>query len=159
MHAILESWLGEIRRTELHHTGHAEELALKNLIAFSSSTEEAESMALEDIDAFLIAAYRQYVLKLSSAPQTLYFYAWHDEHAGQLRMSAATADEPEELPFGCRLECITSPTPVSQKFKSSNYLDGIPDAELDEPGVDPAADRWDSDFTLTVFARRILTTV
>ena len=30
-------------------------------------------MALEDIDAFLLAAYRQYVLKLASAPQTLYF--------------------------------------------------------------------------------------
>ena len=113
-------------------------------------------MKVEDIDEFLLAAYRLYVLKLTDASKTMYFYAWYDQQAGQLRTSAALANRPEELPFRSRLDVVELPTLVSEKFLNSNYLDGIPFSEFEELSTEDIEEDVDDGFELTVFARRIL---
>lgn len=111
-------------------------MAIKNIFFFSMSAKEASSVNKDNIDEFLLAACQQYLVKLSDAPQAMYFYAWHDEMAGQLRTSAAPANCAEELPFSCRLNVVELPTTVSVEFLNSNYLDGISLTECDEYNVD-----------------------
>ena len=155
MHLLLKSWLSEIESSQLLRDGKILDVANGNLFCFSMSMKDAKSMNAEEIDEFLFAACHCYALKLTDAPQTMWFYAWHDELAGQLRTSAAPVNCSGELPFGCRLNVVKFPTPVSVSILNSDYLDGIPMPELDERSPEGDILEDEDVYELTVFAQRL----
>ncbi len=141
----------------MHPVSAEDGAALGNLIQFTTSTREASKMDPADIDEFLFALRRIYNLKLAGSSTPMWFYAWFDAQAGQLCVSAAPATSAEELPFGCQLEIVESPTPVSLAFLNSDALEGIclPDG-VDSVQANDIPDEIDEDkFVLTVFAQRL----
>ena len=113
----------------------------------------ARKIDIDELDEFLEAAFREYSLKLTKTSEPFWFYAWHDEMSGTLRICAAPANCPEELPFSCRLDVHSSPTSISKEFLESNYLDGIPSIELEESSWED--DDVDEDILLTIYVRSI----
>ena len=154
MNAILNSWLAEVRTAQLSSTGSVTDFTVQNILSFSLSSEEAYKIDVNELNRFIEVSFREYALKLASASTELWFYSWHDEMSGTLRICAAPATRPEELPFSCCLDIRDSPTAVSESFLRSHYLDGIPHTDLEtsswQEGVADA-----DDFILTVYVRRI----
>ena len=144
----IDGWLAYIQTDDLSPS------AADNVHAFGLSLAEAAVLPAAHIDRFIEDAFSGFAKVVPRGPQPYWFYAWHDEQAGQLRVCAAPATSAAELPFGCRLDVRSSPTPVSEKFLASPYLDGIPLSELtpvafkDVPVEQPV-------YVLTVFAREL----
>jgi hypothetical protein len=151
MHATIRRWLTQVASASLVGQGESEELLTQNMLAFALSPDEARGLTADDLDRFLAAAFRQYAAKLASAPGPLWFYAWHDEMSGTLRICAAQVNRPEQLPFECGLNICDTSTPVTEGFLRSDYLDGIPRSELTESSWEEEEE--EEDFVLDVFAR------
>lgn len=83
------------------------------------------------------------------------FYVWHDEMAGQLRMSAIGADSLDLLPFGCRLEITDCLQEIVEEFLSSPYRFGIPLEEFTECTEEDEEPDSLPPFTLRVYAVRL----
>ncbi|MEM9879192.1 MAG: hypothetical protein AAF862_07925 [Pseudomonadota bacterium] len=157
MHDVLTTWLEAVAEAKLTKSGEVIDFIRENQLWFSLSVAEAKALQTQDVDQFIHAAMKAYALKLSGASSKIYFYAWHDAMAGQLRTGAVPATRAEELPFGCRLLVVDNPTPVSVELLNSAYLDGIPWSELEDVSVASTADDEDeTDFELTIFAQPIV---
>jgi hypothetical protein len=80
---------------------------------------------------------------------TMYF--WHDEQAGQLRMSAIggiTGD----LPFGCKVRLVASVSPIIQAWRENPYLEGIPFKEFRRVEFEKEEEDKAEEFVLAVFS-------
>ncbi|MFE3448934.1 hypothetical protein ACFXJ8_08335 [Nonomuraea sp. NPDC059194] len=62
-------------------------------------------------------------VRFASSGSPLTFYAWHDEQAGQLRLSMSRAC-PDALPFGGSYRPDTEPTAVAESI-SADVLPGV----------------------------------
>ena len=56
-------------------------------------------------------------------------YCWHDEQAGQFRLSLVSASH-GKLPFGCEVAPVEDLGAIIRSFLASPYLGGIPWADL-----------------------------
>jgi hypothetical protein len=66
-------------------------------------------------------------------------YCWHDEQAGQLRLSLVSASH-GRLPFGCEVAPVEDLGAVVRSFLGSPYLGGIDWSELRPSAADEVAD-------------------
>lgn len=157
MRHTLKIWLAAVRTVRLVGAGVPGDFTSQNLFSFSLTSQQARRLSVDEVDAFLEAAFREYALQLASAPAALWFYSWHDEMSGTLELCAAPADRPEELPFSCDLDICKTPTAVSTAFLKSRYLEGIPWSDLEDSSWEEGSDVEDEEapVVLTVFARRI----
>ncbi|MEM6791924.1 MAG: hypothetical protein AAF715_30675 [Myxococcota bacterium] len=156
MKAPTATWLTKVRYAPLRFEGEPGTIANENMLMFSMSSEEARQTTTHDLVGFLENSFREYALKASAAAaRSFWFYAWHDEMAGQLRISAAQAARAEELPFGCQLKITDKANRIAESLLRSDYLGGIPLSELTVSSWEED-DVGHDDFVLEVFARPIL---
>ena len=157
MHPTLIGWLSEVSEAGISDAGTVNEVANNNLLYFSTTTQTAVSIGTSDTVEFLLGAFDIFNQRLSISEKCMCFYAWFDELSGQLRCSAAPASSPENLPFGCRLNVVKSPTSVAESFLHSDYLEGISLDGFEEvtDEMEQEKDEDDDDFILTVYARMI----
>ena len=128
--ALLEAWLEELRVDGLHLTEESAAGARQNL--WCMSLPSSEPLTEADLLAFLRSAMvirRELAHSQSVRPVT--FYAWHDEMAGQLRISTACCTK-TALPFGTVVRLIDEPDEIIASFLSSPYRDGIPWSDIKE---------------------------
>lgn len=152
----LEEWLDFVRQhsRDVVLDGPTNLVARGNMLSFSLDRAAADILPPEELVAFLEQAFQVYQRKLAPFPRPAWFYAWVDEMAGQLRLSAVACATPMDLPFGCALAPTSDPGLIARGFLSPPYLEGIPWSELTPvaPGTpDPPRPRH----VLTVFARSL----
>lgn len=131
-----------------------EEETRENTYLVSCSEQERRTVSPEEVvDALRdVATSRRRALAASAPEHTMTFYAWHDEQAGQLRLSTRSCRE-YELPFGVIVDTAASLGDVVVSFLASQYVGEIPRDELSlvpggEDGVGPSP-------VLQVFAERL----
>ena len=160
MPALLEHWLARVRSHVVSLTGETAKDADMNMLIFSLSDARACGASPGQLDEFLIQAYRHFSRTLWSSGKSAWFYVWHDEMSGTLRSSICEASDKTQLPFACRLNVVAAPTAVSAAALESLYGDGIPASEFAPKEVWEVDDDDDEEeYTLTVFARPLLTEV
>lgn len=151
---LLERWGTELSGLTLVNSGDRNSDATDNMVAFSLADAQdagVESLALA---SFLLDAFRLSSRAAARLGHEGFFYAWHDEQAGQLRMSAAWVSSTADLPFRATLHLIDEPEPIAEEAIESDAAHGIPlddspdGAEPDESARPP----------LTVFARPLIRT-
>jgi len=101
---VLRLWFEEIRAKPLVTEGTASELGPRNLSAFALSSAERTSLRSGDIERFLLAVTEVWREAIGSSRGAWVAYAWHDEMAGQLRISACPASNASQLPFVCAIK-------------------------------------------------------
>lgn len=151
---VLERWWSQVESLRVSVVCSRSEDADANMLLFPVAEAQRNEVTPEQLDELLERAYRHFSRTLSSSNTNLWFYAWHDEVSGTLRMSLCRAEGATELPFACRLNVVSVPRPVSTEALRSAYVHGIPHAEL-EP-IDEGDDEEADDFVLTVFARPLI---
>lgn len=153
---LLDRWLREVRSVDVVLTGATVRDADANMLVFSLSEARASGVLPEQLDEFLLRAYRHFSGCLSPLGTDVWFYAWHDEMSGTLRCSVCQVSSATQLPFACRKDVVGVPTPVSAAALSSSYSDGIPRNEL---LPEESWQQGEGEFELTVFARRLISAV
>jgi len=156
---LLDRWLVELTSVVIVLTSDTVGDADANMSVFSISDARANGVTPEDLEDFLLRAYRHFSRTLSKSGTDLWFYAWHDEVSGTLRCSVCRASDEMQLPFACRLNVVGSPGTVSGGALDSSYGEGIPREELVAEVDWQRAATHDSEFVLTVFARRLIAEV
>lgn len=132
MNPLLQSWLEELRAGGLRLSGEARADANENL--WPMALPSSERIDGPDLVAFLYAALDVRRELASSHPAPVTFYAWHDEMAGQLRLSTVCSPR-DALPFNAPLLLVEHPIAIVNEFLGSHYRDGIPLDELEV--IDP----------------------
>jgi hypothetical protein len=101
-----------------------------NLWSFSLSAEQAAAVSAAQVEDFIrsIAEARARWLTAAGAGPML-LYCWHDEQAGQLRLSLVSTNH-GRLPFGCEVVPAGELGAVVRSFLASPDLDGVPWSEL-----------------------------
>ncbi len=127
----LPGWLAEVaaaavvvRPDDINAEAHG------NLCSFSLSPEQAAAVSAAEVVEFVWAiaeARGRWLAAHGSGPMLL--YCWHDEQAGQLRLSLVSASH-GRLPFGCEVAPVKDLVAVVQTFLGSPYLGCIPWSEL-----------------------------
>lgn len=149
----LNAWLSQVASLAVTLRGDEVHRADSNMLVFSLSDAKACGVSPEQLDQFLMQAYRHFSRVLASSGSRACFYAWHDEMSGTLRTGIVPVDG--ELPFACRVNVVDSPAPVSAGALSSPYSDGIPTGELETEHEWQDEDEG-PEFVLTVFARPLM---
>jgi hypothetical protein len=122
------SWLDELRDAGLHLRDEPGAGAHENLWCISSASDAP--INARDLVALLHAALgvrREQVCALAVTPVT--FYAWHDDMAGQLRLSTACCT-PDTLPFGCAVVLVDHPGEIVAEVLQSPQRGGTPRTDL-----------------------------
>jgi hypothetical protein len=110
-----------------------------NMWSFSFSPEQTAAIRVAEVVEFIqaIAAARgRWLAAHPSGPMLM--YCWHDEQAGQLRLSLVSASH-GRLPFGCEVAPVEDLGAVVRSFLGSPYLAGIPWSELPPLAADEVA--------------------
>ncbi len=108
--------------------GDTRQEALEN--TWRVSIGSGSDLTVEDVCSFIEdarAAYQSIAVDLQ-APN-LWFYAWVDEMAGQLRLSISSSDA---LPFTGQISTTADAPVIAAELLASPYLGGIPFSEFDE---------------------------
>lgn len=120
MHDTLQTWLAELQ-VDLSVTHlpdlHAE--AMGNIVIFGVSAQSLASWGQDDIAEFLQGCRRVYEDHNDGAPMV--FYAWYDQQAGQLRMSAVSQSH-GRLPFRCALNVVELEVLVAALLREDSGL-------------------------------------
>ena len=127
-------------------------IGLQNCYAFRCTNEQAAETGLEQLTRFIESAFERYGERLGNNDQ-MWFYAWYDEQAGQLRLSAHPAARAQDLPFGCSLKVVEEPAIIASLFLASTTKEGIAWSELELVTADDAEPEDPPPYTLTLFAR------
>ncbi len=162
---LFHLWRDALSELELVDSGDRQQNALANTVALplvvapDAASERMDTAAGTDVFcAFIDEAYRAYAATAARAGLQGWFYAWHDEPAAELRVSAAWVGSPRELPFGGAIAVIDDPVPIALASYASRYLHGVPLAEVNDTTQPSQLDDTNPALTLpalTVYARRL----
>lgn len=104
MHNMLRQWLIELEEMVLLCAEDIHQEAKQNMVSFDFNQnlliEWSEDSVIELISECANLYYRK------SGISEMLFYAWFDEQAGQIRISAVSQSH-EKLPFICKLNQVT----------------------------------------------------
>ena len=129
--------LAEVAASTLH-IGNPFEEARKNTSRLSLDAEHGRLPNTRQIQAFIHEARSTYATIAKGIDvEVLRFYAWFDEQAGQLRLSASSA---QHLPFGVPIVETAEARLVAEAATASNYSAGIPWSDFEMDGDDPVDD-------------------
>lgn len=131
---LLGAWLAELTGMKLV-SGERNATANANMEAFSIADAQDTAVEAAALAGFLRDAFRAYSQAAARAGLVGWFYAWHDERAGQLRMSAAAVASASELPFRRELAVVDDPLVIAEAALASDLAHGIPLSELVDGGV------------------------
>jgi hypothetical protein len=125
-----------------------------NLWTIALSAALAASVSAAEIEAIIrsIAAARARTLAAEHAGPML-LYCWHDEQAGQLRLSMVSASH-GSLPFECGVMPASDLGAIVRSFLGSPFLEGVPWAELRPAGPNDVSIEL-SAYTLSVWIARV----
>lgn len=138
MKSLIRTWLDEIRANGLSLSEKPGSGANQNL--WCASLPSSIPITAAELVEFLreAMAVRGELVTLQTV-RPVCSYAWHDEMAGQLRLSTACCTR-ETLPFSSELTLLDDPTEIADGFAHSPYRDGIPSHELREVALDDGDD-------------------
>ncbi len=120
MHSTLKQWLKELEN-EINIVASVEinEEANGNMFTFGCNEEMLHDWGKGSVTEFLSNCASLYQRKNIESP--MIFYAWLDEQAGQIRISAVSLSH-GKLPFGCKLNLTNIESVVSGIFSSDSGL-------------------------------------
>ncbi|HUQ02147.1 MAG TPA: hypothetical protein VM261_06595 [Kofleriaceae bacterium] len=163
----LRSWLAELAGMAVVDLSDRNETAVANMMIFALDEAHDTGVDAAALTAFLRDAYRAYSLAAAKAGYEGWFYAWHDEQAGQLRTSAAWIRSAAELPFRAPIAVTDDPATIAAAAIASASVDAISLSDLaDLADLSGDGDGGDADLPpepgrppLAVFARPMLRAV
>ena len=129
---VLGDWLAQLNALELVASGDVNAIASANLEMFAIAEAQDAKLTSAAVADFLRDAHRAYSTAAARIQLVGWFYAWHDEMAGQLRMSACPITSASELPFGGPSVPVDDPTIIATDALASTIAHGIPLATLTE---------------------------
>lgn len=129
---VLRAWHTEISTLAIVNTGERNSTARENMLAFSIADAQDAGVDAAQLTAFVRDTHRAYSLAAAKVGLHGWFYAWHDEQAGQLRMSAAPIASASELPFGRNVMVVDDPSIIATDALANEYAHGIPFSELSD---------------------------
>ena len=101
MHSTLNQWLIELEEEiEIIQSANQNQEANFNMFTIGASDRLFKDWGSSSITSFIRECAALYHEKNTASSMT--FYAWHDEMAGQLRISAVSKYH-GELPFSCNI--------------------------------------------------------
>ncbi len=101
MHSTLNKWLIELEQeTVIVTSKNINEEAHGNLVTFGFNHDLLKEWGKESVNKFIKGCADLYSKK--SNELAMVFYAWYDEQAGQIRISAVSQIH-GKLPFKCKL--------------------------------------------------------
>ena len=130
----LQRWRATLAALELVD----DDAPVGNMEMFSIAAAQDAGITAPALAAFVRDAHRAYSLAARSIGRTGWFYAWHDEMAGQLRTSACWIVSRDELPFGGLLTLVDDPESLASSLLGSTVAHGIPRSQLTEVEDDDA---------------------
>ncbi len=120
MNAVLNQWIEEMREEhQITQSLEINEEAINNMVVYRMPHEDVNTYSKGELCEFLSAHLQFYRSKTSGIP--MYYYAWFDEQAGQLRISAVSQKH-NQLPFGCELQECELETLVKSVISRSSGL-------------------------------------
>jgi hypothetical protein len=132
MNTIIAAWLPDVVNDDVVVSpADVCSEARKNQWSFAVTSEEAEALTTNDIEAFIstVVVARCDALKQRDVLHgTMTFYCWYDEIASQLRFSIVSVKR-DALPFDCDLVDTSLPS-IASAFLGSRFHDGIPWVEF-----------------------------
>jgi hypothetical protein len=149
---VVDSWGETLSAIEYCWEGSKNHIAIANMLSFHADEGAKKRLTEAGLVDFLNESYEKYRAGLLRKTEEFWFYAWHDEMAGQLRCSAAPARSESELPFGARIRVTRDPLQVAQEYLASPYNGIIRFSELQEQAFPEGTPR---ELVLTVFGRPI----
>lgn len=130
---LLKTWAATLTALELVDAGDRDATARANMEVFSIAAVQDAGVAAPVVADFVRNAHRAYSLAATRIGRSGWFYAWHDELAGQLRTSACWIASQHELPFRGPITLVDDPESLATALLSSQIAHGIPWSELIEP--------------------------
>jgi hypothetical protein len=105
--------------------------ANENLWAIGATREELASTTDAELANAIhqVIAARNSELNREDSERAMTIYFWHDNQAGQLRMSAISGMT-DDLPFRSKIRLVSSVGPVVKAWREDPYVEGIPFEEL-----------------------------
>lgn len=100
MHNTLKTWLDELEELDITTSTGINEEAQANMVTFGFSDSALKEWGKASVYEFIASCAKLYEKK--SKNLNMVFYAWLDELAGQIRLSAVSQCH-NALPFGCKL--------------------------------------------------------
>ena len=148
--SVTSRWLCEIESASLEWEGERDALAVHNMQMLGMSQAELGEQSASELTTFIETARRVFAAKLAGATRPMLFYAWFDEMAGQLRISATVGHSWQDLPFACRLDAARDPAAVVAQLMAASTLEGIPFAEVEEVDWE-TSENSEHEFVLPVY--------
>lgn len=127
MHRTLSNWIKELEEeTEITTSNVVNDEARLNMVSFGITENQLNEWGRESVNEFLKNCSNIYRQK--SKEKKLIFYAWLDEQASQIRISAVSEIH-NKPPFGCPLNAISLDQFIKNLFenKSGLYTKGVLD--------------------------------
>lgn len=120
MHTTLKKWLRELEdETTITKSSSINEEAHNNMVTFGLSEESLGDWGVSSVVEFLESCCSIY--RSRSPGQEMCFYAWFDEQAGQIRISAVSQSH-NKLPFRCQLNMVELNEMVQGVFETDSGL-------------------------------------
>ena len=114
MHLTHKKWLSELdNELEITVSDDVSNDAINNMVTFGLDI----NLGLESWIEFVTNCGDLYANK--SNDLNMWFYAWHDEQVGQIRISAVGSNEP--LPFECTLMETTLDQVIGGAFRGESW--------------------------------------
>ena len=121
MHKTLQTWVDELsEEIVLDHSTAVGKQGIANMVTIGVGGESLKSWGKESVKEFILAC--RDLMNHKSNGQSMLFYCWYDEQAGQIRFSAI-ASEHNNPPFQCELQYVELDVLVDNIFKHTSGLD------------------------------------
>lgn len=104
MHNTLRKWLLELEATVVICAEDIHQEARQNMVSFSFNQNLLIEWSEDSVIEFIGKCANLYHKKIGISE--MLFYAWFDEQAGQIRISAVSQSH-RKLPFRCELNQVT----------------------------------------------------
>lgn len=155
---LLQTWRARVAALQLVDAGERDATAIANMEVFSIAAAQDSNVSALAVADFVREAHRAYSLAASRIGRAGWFYAWHDEMAGQLRTSAAWIASQHDLPFRGRITLFHDPESLATAALSSEIARGIRWSQLVEASPTDSLVEQEVPATL-VYARPLISSV
>ena len=121
MHKTLQTWVDELsEEIVLDHSTDVGKQGIANMVTIGVGNESLKSWGKKSVKEFILAC--RDLIHNKSPGQSMLFYCWYDEQAGQIRFSAIDSEH-KNPPFQCDLEYVELDVLVDNIYKQNSGLD------------------------------------
>ena len=115
------SWLDELASIPLLLLGEKNEIARENLWSFTLSDEERSRTEIGVVVSFVEGIFDSWE-SMVGLHGSVVLYAWYDEMARSLRVSAMPGTVEHGLPFGCQIELVSDVQSIAMTFLDTSWI-------------------------------------